>query len=86
MKHSREIFFSIDDRIIGYSDETQVEQTMKLLDPMPKLHILAKLPKDLSTKHGRIAKFNNKILLRMAKYLLAMEKLSSLTSNKKFAW
>ncbi len=51
----RKTICPIEDRVIGYSNETQGEYVMRFLDRMFKLHALAKLIKDLSTWHGHVA-------------------------------
>lgn len=82
MKHSRETIFSINDRIIGYTDKTQGKYVMRFLDPTPELHALAKLAKYVLTWHGRVVYLGYKNLLQITKYILGMEEISGPAPNK----
>lgn len=86
MKHSGETTFSIDDRVICYSDETQNDYVMQFLDLMPKLHTLIKLTQNLSIWHGRVDHLRYKDLLRMAKYIVDVKDVSGPTPNEIFGW
>lgn len=73
MKNTGETTISVNGKILGYADEAQGEYIMRFLDPVPKLHALAKPTKDLTTWHARVAHLGYKNLLRMSKYVLGMD-------------
>lgn len=86
MKHSVETSFSVDNKIIGYADEFQGEYVMRFVDPMPKLHALAKPTKDLTTWHARVAHLGYKNLLCMRKYVMVMDEVSGSAPDEICGW
>ena len=86
MKHSGETTFTVGNKIIGYADEIQGEYVMRFMDPMPKLHALAKPTKDLRTWHGRVAHLGYKNLIRMSKYVFGMEEVAGPVPNEICGW
>ena len=86
VKHLGETSFSVNNKVIGYADEIQGEYIMRFVNPMPKLHALAKPTKDLTTWHVWVAYLDFKNLLRMRNYVMDIDEISGLAPDEICGW
>lgn len=82
IKHSRKTMFYINSRVISHANQNYIEYIMQFINLVSKLNTLTKLTTDLTTWYTQLASQGYQNLHQSYKYILNINKVSGLASNK----